>query len=217
MPKNETGPSVFYSPIWHVAPRSDEQEYIMFNQASDAIQRTALGAMFTQKSMVSSEIFLSQAGSPQFARFFPIFDSLERNRVVASLSLLTDIAFMFGMIESTNNTSIDVVLDSSCGQQFTFRILAENSTAPPTAILLGEGDLHDPAFDAFKATFTHDQGVKVWNEIVSKAPKEVSKFYKERAPSKTILKSEIHCGTNDGTVGSEESQMEMMETRRRAM
>ena len=58
---------------------------------------------------------------------------------------------MFGMIESTNNTSIDVVLDSNCGEQFTFRILAENNTAPPTAILLGEGDLHDPAFDAVQS------------------------------------------------------------------
>lgn len=196
LPENETDSAAFYSPIWHVAPRLDEQKYIMFNQASHVIQRTALGAMFTQKSMVSSDIFLSDAGAPQFVRFFPIFETLERERVVGSLSLLTDLTVMFEMMLSTNNTSIDVVLDSNCGKLYTFRIHAENSSAVPTAMLLGEGDLHDPAFDAFEATFTNDDWVNMWNDVVSTAPKEVSTFYKERAPSQNIFgeSASLSCG-----------------------
>jgi hypothetical protein len=176
IPRDDLGSALYYSPVWNVAPSNQEGKYLMFNQASDEVQGTALQDLLAYKSITSSAVFISDQGTPQFFLFIPIFENLEREMVVASLSLLMDIRRMFGT-RVASGARIDVVLDSSPGKHFTFQVVGASGGVPSTVIFLGEGDLHDSRYDEMLTVSSPQAQLRAWDDVLSTAPKAIAEFY----------------------------------------
>jgi hypothetical protein len=197
LPEDDRGPAPCL-PIWHVAPRSDENNYLMFNQASDPVQKRALESMLAGKFQSSSEIFISEkTGEPQFVKILPIFDTLEREHVVASLSLLINVGIYIDVKLPTDNTVVAVVLSNQCGQTYTFHVLSDSSDVEEQpdrrVIFVGEGDLHDRRYNDFAKYVSVEETRSQWLEFLSQAPPELLPFYKrsENATNATFT-CELH-------------------------
>ena len=179
VPEDRLDAALYYSPIWNVAPSSLEGKYIMFDQASDEIQRTALENLIAYKSIISSGVFMSDAGAPQFLQFFPIFDDVRREKVVATMSLLMDVSSMIGAQVSACSAAINIVLDTSRGHQFTFEVVGASDGVTTHSTYLGAGDLHDSSYDALRRVSDPKARLKAWGEVLSTAPKTIAELYPE--------------------------------------
>lgn len=171
-----------YVPIWHVAPQSEQNNLIMFNQASDPMQRTAINDMVATKSQITSEVYIPEiGGEPQFFSFFPIFDNLSRDNVVASLSLLSEASSLFDTKLSSQNTNVLIVLENLCGQIYTYEVVGEGVVAhehlDSRVRFLGEGDRHDARYDDFQTTVTFQQSLAAWKEFLKDIPPELAVFF----------------------------------------
>ncbi len=156
-----------YSPTWQVSSAHTSTANL-YNQMSDPVRREAINAAISSKQPVLTrtrssplsrfdELFRAKPNSigPVFSMFYPIFNDLSASEVTATISF--DFVWMrlLSNILPVGSEGIDLVLENSCGQTYTFSIASGKNLT-----FVGEGDLHDTTFADMKqaskyADFNH--------------------------------------------------------------
>lgn len=144
-----------FSPIWQISPSVGGKDVVMFNQMSDPSRRDAIQEMIAHNLPVVSKsmdptnnAFYQRLNSPAIhagivaVLFYPVYESAQSNNIVGSLGIDFSWRFLLEVGLTAHSDGIVIVLENSCGQEYTFKVI--NSKVE----LLGEGDLHDTAFDA---------------------------------------------------------------------
>jgi class 3 adenylate cyclase len=148
------GPTPF-SPVWQVSPSSGGKDAIMFNQMSDPPRRKAISEMIRYNIPVLSQSvepttsnFYKLLQTPASADglvgalFYPVYESTVSNKIAGSLSFDFSWQLLFGMGLTDQSDGIVIVLENTCGQVYTFKVVGNQVE------FLGAGDLHDTSFDS---------------------------------------------------------------------
>lgn len=167
------GPS---SPVWQVSPGASGKNAIMFNQMSEPHRRNAIYSMLRSKLPVVSETVVSttdlfyqlanvpaSSGGVHAMLFYPIFENTQSERIVGSFAVDFSWNLLFAFDLSQRSDGVVIVLENTCGQVYTFQVV-EN-----TVVLLGDGDLHDTAFDSLAVTLNY---TNYQNIMTSAAPRQ---------------------------------------------
>ncbi len=168
----DLGPAPF-SPVWQVSPSVAAKGGLMFNQMSDTRRRKALNAMVRYSSPVLSESFdpatdgyyksLQQPtaayGGLVGALFYPVYNSSQSNEIAGSLAVDFSWKLLFEIGLSELSGGIVLVLENSCGQKYTFKVIGSE------VVFLGVGDLHDTSFDSLEVSSTVDNFLKLLRTI----------------------------------------------------
>jgi hypothetical protein len=147
-----------FAPIWQQSPAPHDTQIVNYDILSHPVLQRLFHAMQTTGQPVFSEaIDLSfiYKGSvedkfehPHTYVLYPVFGSFTKDGqshtshdVVASLIMVLPFdELLLNMIPEGVN-GIEVVVDNTCGQQFTYRING------PDAFFVGNGDFHDTDYD----------------------------------------------------------------------
>ena len=165
----ETGPPP-YLPLWEFTPVVPVPELVNFNLLSDPAYVESLKALMTAKVDVVGmsfdflnpndnlaigrkgvfDLFLphwdhenrTYANDPIADVHVPIFDTFDENNHTL-VGLLTSVVYWSGYLEDVlpDNAFVQVVLENTCGQAFTYQINGE------AVVYLGDGDLHASKYD----------------------------------------------------------------------
>jgi len=91
--------------------------------------------------------------SPRSVLIQPIMDGLSSSsEVIGFLSTVVPWDIYFQNILSEGSNGVEVVLSDSCGSTFTYLLNG------PSGVVKGDGDLHDPAYDSLRRTYTVTDG-----------------------------------------------------------
>lgn len=164
-----------YFPIWQISPTAKNNQSIMWNQMSHQPRRDALGRLVEVGGAQFSEVFNDDEtprpshvphDGPMGVVYYPTVDTFyerERSGAVGVEYKWTD---YFGDFPSGLFNGITIVLESTCGQMFTFEI-QEN-----VARFIGQGDLHDEDFNSMVQRSTYQgfhalchYGYEFWGEV----------------------------------------------------
>ncbi|KAG7363704.1 adenylate/guanylate cyclase [Nitzschia inconspicua] len=159
IPVEESYRSAPYLPIWTTAVLEVVKLPVMYNQMSHPITKRAIDAMLESTLPVISETFVREgAYYTDYVAYpnetsailqFPVFlDDEIVGTVSFEVRWSTFISFTFPPLANL----IDLVIENSCGQNFTYSVDPESDTL----VLRGEGDLHDKTFDlshSYSSTF----------------------------------------------------------------
>ncbi|CAB9505205.1 Receptor-type guanylate cyclase gcy [Seminavis robusta] len=148
--------SLLYTPIWQRAPPCDYQPQINLDLRSDPVfQRFIDGMIDTEHAVITqvtdatyldtnyeSRFDPAEQAEPHSYILEPVYDTLTENRtMVAYLSAFMRWGVFFTDVLPDHEQDIYVVLESTCGQTFTYEIFGHKS------VYLGEGDVHDTTVD----------------------------------------------------------------------
>jgi hypothetical protein len=149
--EGHSAPSIMIAPIWQVAPfDGTTKSTVMFNQMSEFSRNEAITAMVESGGYVVSELFYEGTAdsvhesfvAPLLALFYPIYDGSEERNIKGVLTFELGLeSFIEAELEGTNNDPLIVVLQNTCGQEFTFEVRGGMVS------FLGEGDLHKNEVD----------------------------------------------------------------------
>ena len=149
---NEPYGNGLYHPMWQMTTRGEGvKNPIMFNEMSEEVRSRALKTMLETEMPVMSETVVRKGyffeeytgyiGDTSSYLYYPVKD--QNGRIAGSISLdLLWSNFLVGVFPP-NSDLVDVVIENSCGQNFTYSVDMELDKL----VLLGEGDLHDEIYD----------------------------------------------------------------------
>ena len=141
-----------YSPIWQTSQPPSNTSIINYNLLSDAVfSNTFTIAHDLQRGILSQAIDGEIGGIFQAVESFkpesllvqPIFDnpsSASRQIVASIVAVISWEIYFSGLLHEGVNGMV-CVLSNTCGQTFTYTLNG------PTASYVGQGDLHDTAYD----------------------------------------------------------------------
>jgi hypothetical protein len=113
--------------------------------SGDMSSENRLTAFYALLLSTDQQKVVEYQGDPMSQVFFPIFDSFENDRsTVAVLSVLINWKLYFKNILPKNLRGIVVVLNDSCGSEYTYVINGEEVES------IGAGDMHDHKYDDMK-------------------------------------------------------------------
>jgi hypothetical protein len=123
----------------------------MFNQMSEEVRKNAIQRLIRLSGYVVSDIFHNSTddslhmnyAAPLIAIFYPVLrDIMEKESVVGALTLEVGLESLFeDVLEGFEKEPLTAVVQTSCGQQFSFLIRGDEVS------FLGEGDLHESISD----------------------------------------------------------------------
>uniref|UniRef100_A0A7S3DMI4 Guanylate cyclase domain-containing protein n=1 Tax=Entomoneis paludosa TaxID=265537 RepID=A0A7S3DMI4_9STRA len=151
----EVGPGPF-SPLWMLSPPPEDYSVIQFNLFNQpTYERLAQFCTFTKEAAISevlnTETLLGpsapQTGDPQSILVSPVFQHLGNQTVVGFVIMVIPWVIFFQDILANDDSILDCVLHSSCGESFTYRIQGERDP-----LFRGEGDLHEPKYNYLKTS-----------------------------------------------------------------
>ncbi len=159
----------------------------MFNQMSEPRRRKAISAMIENNIPVFSQSFNSTTDA--FYKlfltpapinneivgelFFPVYDSLQSNNIAGSLAVDFSWNRMLEAGLTAQSDGIVIVLESNCGQIFSFKVIGGQIE------LLGEGDLHETTFDDLMVPSFNDRDFEEFLVIFSprvESPEQLSNW-----------------------------------------
>ncbi|GAX15863.1 hypothetical protein FisN_2Lu430 [Fistulifera solaris] len=148
----------YFAPLWQQSPAPHDTQIVNYDILSHPVLQRLFHAMQTTGQPVFSEAvdlsFITKGAiednfeHPHTYVIYPVFGSFTKDGqshtyhdVVASLIIVLPFdELLLNMIPEGVN-GIDVVMDNTCGQHFTYSING------PAASFLGYGDHHDPDYD----------------------------------------------------------------------
>lgn len=148
IPEDPPGP---YSPLWMLSPPPTEYSVIMFNLFNQpTFRRLAQFCTFTKEPAISEVINTEsllgpsapQGDDPQSIFMAPVFQTLGNPNVVGFVTMVIPWIIFFENILTDDDSIVDAVLQSSCGEAFTYRI--QGGQDP---VYRGKGDLHETAYE----------------------------------------------------------------------
>lgn len=154
--KKRVSESLFYAPIWQRAPPCDYSSRVNQDLRSDPTYARFIDGMLAVDHPVITTVveatFLEtnyeyrfdpeEYAEPHSYVLSPVYDVLTENRTaVAFLSAFLMWGAYFTDVLPDSEHGIFVVLESNCGQTFTYEIFGHK------AVYIGEGNLHDTRVD----------------------------------------------------------------------
>ena len=154
--RNRVQQEPFYAPIWQRAPTCDYATQINQDLRSDPALKDSIDSMLVVDHPVITpsveatfletnyEYRFDPEGytEPHSYVLSPVYDTLDENRtMVAFLSAFIKWGAYFTDVLPSSPLGIFVILESSCGQKFTYEIFGHR------AVYIGEGNLHDTRVD----------------------------------------------------------------------
>lgn len=150
-------------PVWQIAPIVTNEKAVMFNLHSEPNRMRALDDMLQYRVDTLTAILQLVQDSelrPSGIFFSPVYDKFKEEgngtltdipenirTIVGSISVVFSWDDLLRKILPNYIKGMICVLKSSIGQEFTYSISGDYVT------LMGEGDLHDPAYDKYEEYF----------------------------------------------------------------
>jgi hypothetical protein len=171
--RDPVGLAPLYSPLWQRAPVCDYAPDVNQDLRSDPAFTDSVDGMLQVHHAVITPVvdatYLEtnfeyrfdpeEKAEPHSYVLMPVYDNLTVNRtMVAFLSAFLRWGTYFDDVLPEHEQGIFVVLESSCGQSFTYEIFGRK------AVYLGEGDQHDINLDGDRLKDTFEFSRKTNNE-----------------------------------------------------
>ena len=162
---DDKGPGPYF-PVWQVSPVTENTQAIMYNQMSDPARSRAISVMMEDTCPVWSQVFYQDAYAQEKDEayfetrgilYFPVFDSFSNGGVVGAASVEFNWEDNFRNVLPAHAQGIDVVLESTCDQMFTYRVQGEHVE------FTGTGDLHDTQYDEMEESTSYNDFLKTFS------------------------------------------------------
>ena len=138
-----------YFPIWQISPENRNKASVMFDQKVDTKRRLALENLINIGGAVFSQILYNESSippphvrsnEPRSIVYYPVVDSFYTRIRSGAIGIEYLWSNYFEDFPSQFDGMV-IVLETTCGQQFTFEIQQGR------VVFKGEHDLHDDEFD----------------------------------------------------------------------
>jgi class 3 adenylate cyclase len=151
--------ATYLVPVWQIYPISTNYKAVMFNLHSETNRQRALDDMLQYRvPTITSLLHLVQheVMNPSSILFYPVFDTFEKSsvgsllrEVVGSISIVLSWDDILHSVLPSYITGLIVVLESNLSNEMELQRFTYTITGPDVT-LIGEGDMHDPAFDSYR-------------------------------------------------------------------
>lgn len=148
-----------YLPIWQGVGESED--FTMFNQFSDDLRARSLNQMLATQIPVLSEVFIREGvlyrnsqgqGEVGFSINAPVFSETNQEDIVGAVTAeFLWSSFLWNTRHPIHSDLVDVVVENSCGQAYTFQATDASELA-----LIAESNVHDNRYDEMSLSTTFD-------------------------------------------------------------
>lgn len=154
---NDTTTTDVYFPVWQSTPLSSNATEILFHSRSNPLREAGLMGMLQYSTGACSDVLLHNYNrsdcvyytTPRGELYYPLWETLQKTDIVGALGLeFRWETFLTGVLDQ--DEPLVVVLESSCGGNYTFEVNSQG------AQFVGKGELYDPTVESSSERQTSD-------------------------------------------------------------